>query len=261
MKRSSKYKEINVCLLERKVLKYLWKYFKNISTDGVVSNKNLWSMIKPFLANMGHINGEEIILKCDNETITESSVLAEMFNSHYINSVEKNSSHFARDNNVSDTRQVIDLIVQLYLDHSSINRIKTTSKNEISSIKSSSNACGTNPEEIFELLSALDIKKAVGFDMIPLKLVKIAASVLCQPLSIAINNSLSKSIFPDDAKIAMVSPLDKGTKKNDISNFRPVSILTTFSKIYERVTKKLIDKAMDKYLSLFISAYRQNYST
>ena len=47
-------------------------------------------------------------------------------------------------------------------------------------------------------------------------------------------------IFPDDAKISMVSPFDKGTsKKNDISNFRPVSILTTLSKIFERVTKKM----------------------
>ena len=111
-------------------------------------------------------------------------------------------------------------------------------------------------------LSAFDMKKAVGFDMIPPKLVKITASVLCQPLSNAIINSLSKGIFPDNAKFAMVSPLDKGTSnKNDISNFRPVSILTTFSKIYERVTKKLIDEVMNKYVSPFISAYRQNYST
>ena len=85
---------------------------------------------------------------------------------------------------------------------------------------------------------------------------------MCQTLSNAVNNSLSKGNFPDDAKIAMVSPLGKGTyNKNDISNFRPVSILTTFSKIYERVATKLIDKAMDKYLSPFIFAYRQNYST
>ena len=74
--------------------------------------------------------------------------------------------------------------------------------------------------------------------MNPPKLVKIAASVLCQPLSNAGNNSLSKVIFPGESKITMVSPLDKVTSnKNDISNFRPVSILTTFSKIYERVTK------------------------
>ena len=86
--------------------------------------------------------------------------------------------------------------------------------------------------------------------------------LLCQPLSNAINNSLSEGIFPGDAKIVMVSSLDKGTSnKNVISNFRSVSISTTFSKIYERVTKKLIDKATDKYLSPSISAYRQNYKT
>ena len=73
--------------------------------------------------------------------------------------MEKNTSHFARDNNVSHTRQAIDLIVQSYLDHSSISRVKTTSENQISLITSSSNGCGTNPEEIFELLSELDIKK------------------------------------------------------------------------------------------------------
>ena len=157
---------------------------------------------------------------------------------HCRNNIWKKPSHFARDNNISDTRQAIYLIIQSYLDHSSINHIKTTSKNQISSITSSSNVCATIQEEIFGPLSALDIKKSVGFDMIPPKLLKIAASVLWQPLSNAINNSLSKGIFPDDVKIAMVSSLDKGTSnKNDISKFRPVSILTTFSKTYERVTK------------------------
>ena len=153
-------------------------------------------MMKPFLTNKGHINGEETILKYANETITESSVLAEMFISHYINIIVKTSgkkpSHFVRDNNVSDTREALDLIVQSYLDYSNINRIKTTSKNQISSITSSSNACGTNPEEIFELLSALDIKKAFGFDMIPPQLVKITGNVLCQPLSNAINKHFSR---------------------------------------------------------------------
>ena len=57
-----------------------------------------------------------------------------MFNSHYINIVERTSGkklgHFTRDNNVSDTKQATDLIVQSYLDNSSINRIKTNSKNK-----------------------------------------------------------------------------------------------------------------------------------
>ena len=83
--------------------------------------------------------------------------------SAHINFVEKTSGkkliNFTRDNNVSDTTQAIDLIVQSYLDHFSINGIKTTSKNQIPLITPSSNTCGTNPEEIFELLSTLDIKK------------------------------------------------------------------------------------------------------
>ena len=64
IKRSTKYKGINVSLKNS-----IKKYFKNISRDRVVSNKNFWNMMKPFLKNKGHIKGEEIILKCDNETI------------------------------------------------------------------------------------------------------------------------------------------------------------------------------------------------
>ena len=98
-------------------------------------------------------------------------------------------------------------------------------------------ACGTNPEKITELLSGLDIEKAIGFDMTLPKFVKIAASVLCQPLSNAINSSLSKGTFPGNTKIAMVSPLDKVTSIKNISNFWSVSILTNFSNISEGVTK------------------------
>ena len=67
---------------------------------------------------------------------------------------------------------------------------------------------------------------------------KLSAEVLSTPLSIAINNSLKYGVFPDDVKIASVIPLDKvKPNKNEISNFRPVSILNTFSKMYEKVIK------------------------
>ena len=73
---------------------------------------------------------------------------------------------------------------------------------------------------------------------------------------------MSKSVFPEAARIAIVSPVNQGTSnKNGISNFRLGVILTMFSKMYERVTKKLIDKAMNQHLSPFISGYQQNYST
>ena len=69
-----------------------------------------------------------------------------------------------------------------------------------------------------KLLKEIDTKKNVGFVMISPKLVKIAAYVLCIPLSKAIKNNLWQCVFPDDAKIAFVSPLDKDTSKKNGGN-------------------------------------------
>ena len=91
---------------------------------------------------------------------------------------------------------------------------------------------------------------------------KLSAEILSTPPSIAINNSLKYGVFSDDAKIVSVIPLDKGKpNKNEISNFRPVSILNTFRKIYEKVIKEQLVPGLDKYLSTFISAYRKGCST
>lgn len=112
--------------------------------------------------------------------------------------------------------------------------------------------CLTNTNGILKLLIEIDTKKSVGFDMIPLKLVKIAVHVLCSPLCKDIYNSLSEGLFPDDTEIALVFSLDKGTsKKNKISNFRPASILSTFSEIYEKVAKRFLEADINKLFSLF----------
>ena len=79
--------------------------------------------------------------------------------------------------------------------------MKTSSKNKIPSIATSNNVYGTNAEEAFKVLNVLDAENDVGFDMIPPKLVKVAASVLYQALSNAIDNSLPNGIFPDNVKL------------------------------------------------------------
>ena len=67
----------------------------------------------------------------------------------------------------------------------------------------------TKPSHAAFLMKSLDFKKASGLDKIPLKPVKAASDILSVPLSKAINNSLMNGIFPDAAKVAMVSPIDK----------------------------------------------------
>ena len=87
-----------------------------------------------------------------------------------------------------------------------------------------------NESEIEDLLKNLDIKKASGIDTIPPKLVKLSADFLTPVLTKAINTSIAQNVFPENAKTASVIPLDKGKpNKNEMSNFRPVSVLNTFS--------------------------------
>ena len=69
--------------------------------------------------------------------------------------------------------------------------------------------------------------------------------MVCKSLAIAIINSFSKGMFPDIAKKACVSPLDKHThNKYCVTYFRPVSILNNFSKTYEKIVKDFLISKM-----------------
>ena len=69
-------------------------------------------------------------------------------------------------------------------------------------------------------------------------------------------------IFPDAAKVAMVSPVDKKTDdKNKISNYRPVSGVNIFSKVYEIVLKNALVSAFSECMSPFVSAHREGYNS
>ena len=69
-------------------------------------------------------------------------------------------------------------------------------------------------------------------------------------------------MFPDNTKIACVSPLDKHTDdKYSVTNFRPVSVLNTFSKISENVVKGFLISKMEHHFLPFISAYHKSFRT
>ena len=80
-------------------------------------------------------------------------------------------------------------------------------------------------------LKNLGIKKSSG-DTIPPKLVKLLADFLIPLLTKAINTSIAQNVFLEKTKTASVILLDKGkSNKNTMSNFIPVSVLNTFSKV------------------------------
>ena len=92
-------------------------------------------------------------------------------------------------------------------------------------------------------------------------MVKTAANIIDVHITNILNNDISKAHFPEEAKIANVRPIYKKDKRDELRNYRPVSILNTFSKIYEKFIQEALTPFVEKFLSKFISAYRKTYGT
>ena len=72
---------------------------------------------------------------------------------------------------------------------------------------------------------------------------------------------MSSSTFPDRANVATVVLLyEKTENKYTVRNFRPVSLLNCFAKIYENFIKNHIVNFMNNYIYLYVSAYRKRYN-
>ena len=252
-------KQRNKCVSLRK--KAIKQHFKKATAGGLISNSDFWNLVKPFLSNKGGLVGDDISLVHNNQIVTDDSELTEIFNNHYINIVEKTSGQ--KPCNISDTvkydddRLLVRLILEKYKDHPSVLAIR-----EGSDTSNSFSFHEVQHHEVWALLRSLDGKKSTGEDQIPPKLVHLAADELTAPLTFAINSCLQNQRFPDKGKRAAVCPLDKGEENRTAEkNFRPVSVLNTFSKIYEKVMKQQLIVYLDTTLSVFIGAYRKAYGT
>ena len=74
-----------------------------------------------------------------------------------------------------------------------------------------------------------------------------------------INNGLSKNLFSDYAKVAAVRPIFKKYDRTDIKEYRPVSLLNCFSKVYEKFLNKELLHFLNHSLSDFMSVYKKGY--
>ena len=169
-------------------------------------------------------------------------------------------TNVAKEQEIKDNKKSVEVICKSFANHESIKAIK---ENNIAKSLTAGNshlpkvsAC-----DVEQLVSNIDSKKALGIDKIPPKLIKLSPKVLSKPLAIAINNGFTKGMFPDNAKIACVSPLDKLTDdKYSVTNFPPVSVLNAFSKIHEKIVKGFLISKIEHHFSPFISPYRKSFS-
>ena len=86
---------------------------------------------------------------------------------------------------------------------------------------------------------------------------------ISEPLCYILNLSITNGIFPQEIKSARVTPIYKWGDKNKLSNYRPISVLSTFSKILERIIyeRTYIFLEKNNVISESQFGFRKNYST
>ena len=166
------------------------------------------------------------MLRDNEKMITDEKKLVQLFSDHYINIVGRSCGFKPEkvefDIESNSKNGVLSSNLDKYRNHISIAKIHKNRNLQSSSIFILSSSWGS---KITPKVKKVNSKKAPGIEKIPTKLVKLASDILAEPLSIAINNSISTSTFPNNAKIASVVPVDKKTDDKYVtSNFRPVSI-------------------------------------
>ena len=113
----------------------------------------------------------------------------------------------------------------------------------------------TTPVEIIKLISNLPNKTSSGFDQLNNKLLKELRHELATPLCIIFNLSLNTGCFPTKMKYAEIVPLYKSKSKLESSNYRPISLLITISKILEKIIYRRTYEFLDNTNQIYRSQY------
>ena len=121
----------------------------------------------------------------------------------------------------------------------------------------------TDDFSILKIINELPNKTSTGFDDLSMRLIKLIKSEIIPSLTCIFNQSLHSGIFPDKIKIAKVMQIYKKGSLNDISNYRPISLLPPISKIFEKLFFIQLSTYLNEHKRLHDSQYgfRKGHST
>ena len=115
---------------------------------------------------------------------------------------------------------------------------------------------------VLKLLENINVNKAPGPDQIPGKLLRIIAEEIHEVLTVLFQKSLDHGSVPEDWKTALITPLFKKADKNDVQNYRPISLTSIICKLLEHIIHSTIMDFVDSnnILTDFQHGFRQGRS-
>lgn len=191
-------------------------YYKKQILKNSANPRKLWQVI----SNKKAENPKIIINVNDSEQIIEAAQVAEAFNSHFasigpklVDEIRRRSTNTEKlPNRKNNSKMVLEL---------------------------------TNEAEILEMIGQLKSHKAPGLDQISSITLKHIGPNIVKPLVHLVNLSIKSGQFPMVFKSALIRPLFKSGSKQLMNNYRPISLTSNLSKVFEKVVHKRTMKFLD----------------
>jgi hypothetical protein len=218
------------------VLRKAQKEHYNLLFENCKSNiKKQWDIIKEII-NRKKVCNEISSIIVEGKEISSENEIAQKFNEFFVNIGPQLASKIPKNNKSPLTymEKVYDTIF-----------LKPVTENEI-------------------VNTILKMKEAsAGYDNISTKVVKLTYLHFLKPLTHVCNLSFRDGVFPDELKIAKVIPIFKNGDRKSVNNYRPVSILNCFSKIFEKLMSTRIIEFITHHdvLYKYQFGFRKKHST
>ena len=229
-----KYRNMVLTLTRKSKKNYYSNYFSTHNSN----IKKTWEGIRE-LVNMNKKKSNNIkMIYENNKNITNNKDMANSFNNYYSNvgknieqKIPKTNTHFLSFLNFT------------------VNS------------KFSFTLC--SDAEIKSIISEFVSNKASGPNSIPTNLLKEFIDLFAYPIKLLVNKSLKNGIFPDMFKIAQVCPIYKKSDKSKCANYRPISLLSNLSKVFEKIMYKRLEHYLESnnLICNHQFGFRKNHST
>ena len=223
-KKMKKFVEKHIKLAKKK---YYNAYFKKYAGN----SKKQWQMINSLInkKRKGKVKINKI--RYNGSDITNPQEIADSFNDYFCNIAEKIKAESGLSGGVGPAAHFLPQASRCAFDME---------------LEDSS------PSEVASIIKDLKNKSTSDMGIMPLKSV---GNMLSPVISHVISSSLKEGSFPEKLKLAKVVPLHKGGSRIDVTNYRPISLLSCFSKIFEKVMQARLVKHLKTRNILYDSQY------
>jgi hypothetical protein len=196
-------------ILKQNIRKAKADYYKSCFLKYRDDMKNTWATIKEIMNKTTDNSNYPKTFIIDNSEVNDPKIIADIFNKYFVQIGPKLASNI----------------------HTSVDYKSYLQRTVTTSFKFST----VHETQVSTIIDRLKPKTSCGKDRLSNKLLKFIKLEVLPFITMIINQSINTGLFPDILKIAKVLPIYKKDDHSKINNYRPISMLPSISKVFERV--------------------------